>query len=160
MLVTGEGSQSAPRKLGHVIIGDNVDGKKKARFVRKGIHHDETYHYFHFYGVQNRIDLSSFPDVHPHTCMVSPQMRIQALLPSKEDDAVLRNEFVTLVSRILTDNLSYFQHTFDGSVQWHIEHRYYAEMSKKSDVVCICSYQCSLQIAMFGSGATWSSHEE
>ena len=121
--------------MGFKLVGDNVDGTQKARFFRTGGCHDQTYHYFHSYGVLNRIDHSEYPDVHPDVCLDSPLRRARVLLPSKEDDIALRDEFVTQFTRVLADHMPYFKHTFDDVVDWHIKHRYYSEMSTKSVVV-------------------------
>lgn len=132
-------SQPISKQLGYKLVGDNVDGSDKARFLRlKGCQdQDHSYHCFHFCGIRNRIDHSRYPDVHPDTCLDSPLCRAKLLLPSKRDDTALRNEIAILVSRVLTDHMPYFKHTFDGIVDWHIKHKYYSEMSTKSDVVSL-----------------------
>ena len=56
-------------------------------------------------------------------------------MPSEEDDGILRTNIVTLVSRILTEHMSFFKYTFDDVVDWHMKHQYYAEMSSASIVV-------------------------
>ena len=121
--------------LGYKIIGDNIDKMVKARYMRDEGYCNKSLHYFHSFAIQNRIDLSSYPDVHPHTCMDSPSRRASALLPSEEDDGILRTNIVTLVSRILTEHMSFFKYTFDDVVDWHMKHLYYAEMSSASIVV-------------------------
>ncbi|KAL5463740.1 hypothetical protein EMCRGX_G032667 [Ephydatia muelleri] len=57
------------------------------------------------------------------------------LLPSLNDDQILKENVAILVSRILTNNLKFFRLTFQELIQWHIKHPYYKEMSSKSLVV-------------------------
>ena len=40
-----------------------------------------------------------------------------------------------LISRILTEPMSFFKYTFDDVVDWHMKHQYYAEISSASIVV-------------------------
>ena len=126
---------SEPTLLGYKLVGDNIDKGVKARYMRADEHRGQSLHYFHSFAVQNRIDFSSYSDVLPATCLDSCERRAKQLLPSKDDDSCLRNNLTILVSRILVDNMSFFRHTFDGVVTWHIEHQYYSEMSTKSVVV-------------------------
>ena len=124
--------------LSYKLVGDNIDKSVKARYMRLGTHHvNQSLHYFHYFAVLNRIDFSSFPDVHPQTCLNSPKQIAHSLLPSAGDDAKLRQLFVTHVSRILCTNIPFFKNTFGDIVEWHIEHQYYSEMSRKSHVVCL-----------------------
>ena len=60
-----------------------------------------------------------------------------SLLPSPEDDVALRNNFSTLVSRILFGNMDFCKISFDGVVDWHIKHEYLEQMSRKSAVVSL-----------------------
>ena len=75
------------------------------------------------------------PDVHPHECEDSPICRASRLLPSEEDDTVLRHDIATMAARILTQNMPFFKLTFEDIVEWHIPHKYSTEMSSKSVVV-------------------------
>ena len=60
-----------------------------------------------------------------------------ALLPTAEDDKILRTNIAINVSHVLVKNLVYFKLTYDGVVQWHIQHQFYKEMARKSEVVSI-----------------------
>ena len=117
------------------LVGDNIDKGVKARYMRADKYHNKSLHYFHSYAVASRIDFSKFSNVKPATCLNSPPKRVLQLLPTKEDDRVLRNNFITLVSRVLVENIPFFKETFDGIVTWHIQHKYSSEMAKKSHVV-------------------------
>ena len=97
--------------------------------MRVDEHRGQSLHYFHYCAIQNRVDFTGYPDVHPDTCLDSPQRRAQFLLSSDEDDKALANNFTILVSRILYDNMPFFKVTFDGIVTWHIQHENTVEMS-------------------------------
>lgn len=103
--------------------------------MRADKYHNKSLHYFHSFAVANRIDLSEFSDVKPSTCMNTPSKRAVQLLPTKEDDIVLRSNFINLVSRVLVENIPFFKATFDGVVTQHIQHKYSSEMAMKSHVV-------------------------
>ena len=45
-----------------------------------------------------------------------------------------------LISRVLFENVKYFNLTFDGVIKWHIGHDYWEEMSFKSVVVSAPRY--------------------
>ena len=124
-------------KRGYKLVGDNLDIGVKMRYMRLERYRNKSHHYFHCYAVQNRIDHSDKPDVHPDTCLPSPLHTASTLLPSLADDEMLRNDLVTYVSRILTEHMPFFKHTFEDVVEWHIQHRYYKQMSDKSVVVCL-----------------------
>ena len=118
------------------LVGDNIDKSVRARYLRyDGGYGNRSLHYVHYFAVLNRIDFSGLPDVHPHTCQNSPQQIAVSLLPSADDDAILRHLFVTHVSRILCTHIPFFKSTFGDVVEWHIEHSYYSAMSTKSHVV-------------------------
>ena len=53
---------------------------------------------------------------------------------------LLRENYVTLVSRVLVKHLKYFS-SFTKCVQEHIEHEHSAEMAKKSEIVSI-TFDC------------------
>ena len=57
------------------------------------------------------------------------------LLPSEEDNFYLRSKFRIMVSRILVQHLPFLKLTFGDVVEWHVKHRYSAEMSAKSVVI-------------------------
>lgn len=62
-----------------------------------------------------------------------------AMLPSQEHDATLHNNIATLISRVLVTHMQFFQFAFSDVTTWHIHHKYYKEMSLKSDVVSVNS---------------------
>ena len=119
------------------IIIDNVDLSVKSRFSRYDKYGNKSLHYVNSYGTQGRINFGSLLDIKPHLCANSPERNAALLLPSEEDDKVMRNLFITHVSRILYTNMEYFRLTFDEVVDWHIQHKYYKDMSSRSTVVRI-----------------------
>ena len=121
--------------LGYKLVGDNIDMGVKARYMRVEGSHNQSLHYFHSFAVLNRIDFSHLPDVFPHSCLNHPKQLALALLPSKEDDRALTQLFEIHVSRILCTHISFFKFVFEDVVEWHIHHRYYDQMSAKSEVV-------------------------
>ena len=98
-------------------------------------------HYFHFNALRDRIDFSTLSDQLPNPNALSLNQLTSSMLPSKEDDAALRNNFLILLLRILFDNFDFFKHTFDGEIEWHIKHPFFTEMCSKSEIVsiqCFC----------------------
>ena len=96
---------------------------------------NKSLHFFHSYAVLNKVDFSNLPDFHLPTCLNSPKQRALSLLPSADDDRLLRQDFMVLISRILVTHLPFFKWTADDAVEWHIRHKFYEEMSSKSVVV-------------------------
>ena len=116
---------------------DNIDMTVKSRFMRMDNHRNQSLHYVNAYAVQSRINFTDLPDTHPDTCSNKPTKNSSLLLPSNDDDYSLRSLFATHVSRIAYTYMKFFQICFDGVVDWHKKHKYYKEMSSKSDVVSV-----------------------
>ena len=123
------------RQLGFKLVGDNIDKSVKARHMRLDGSRNQSLHCFNSFAVLDRIDFSFLPDTLLHTCFNSPDKMALAILPSKEDDEMLRQHFTTLVSHIICTHIPFFKFAFEDVVEWHIVHRYYKEMSTKSQVV-------------------------
>ena len=62
-----------PNLLGYKLVGDNIDKRVKARFMRVEKHCGQSLHYFHFCAIQNRIDFGNYSDAQPQTCLDSPK---------------------------------------------------------------------------------------
>ena len=120
----------------YTLCGDNIDKIIRRRYLRTDSDASATsLHYFHFYAVKDRIDFGDLGEK-PILCDGADQLQLAlSLLPSPEDDMAIRSNICVLISRILYNNLGFFKVAFDGVVDWHIEHSFYQEMSKKSDVV-------------------------
>ena len=121
----------------YTLCGDNIDKIIRHRYLRCDSTANATsLHYFHFYAVKDRIDFSDLREKAIPCDVADPLQLALSLLPSPEDDMAIRRNICILISRILySNNLEYFKVAFDGVVEWHIEHPFYQEMSKKSDVV-------------------------
>ena len=63
------------------------------------------------------------------------EVMARILLPSKRDDAAIAKNVATLISRMLVEHMPFFKEACSDTVTWHIQHKYSAEMSQKSDVV-------------------------
>ena len=70
------------------------------------------------------------PPCYRQTCHLA-----DLILPSMADDHTMKKNFTTLVSRIITKNMPFFNTSFSDVINWHIKYKYYSEMSKKSEVV-------------------------
>lgn len=97
----------------------------------------ESIHYFQSYAVADRVDFSHLSKSVIPTQQSDPKQVAISLLPSPEDDLAIRENICVLMSRVLFDNVAFFNLSFDGVIDWHIMHEYYKEMSAKSDVVSI-----------------------
>ena len=120
-------------RFGFIVVGDNLDETVKPRYTRCDQYHTKSLHYFNSYALKDRISLDhlqTFQDTpHPH------HVEASTILPSASDDTTLRNNFITLVSRVITKHMLFFKTGFSDVIEWHITHRYSDEMSKKSEVV-------------------------
>ena len=121
------------------LVGDNIDWTIHPRFVRID-QQTQSVHYFNCYALKDRIDLSSLSDV-PPTPMTRPNISevISKLFPSTHEESVMHDDFAILLARMLCSHMTYFKGTFADVIDWHISHRYSAEMSTKSDVVGCCN---------------------
>ena len=57
------------------------------------------------------------------------------LLPSAGNDMNLLKNIATHISRVVVTHMSFFQFSFSDATTWHIQHKFYKKMSKKSEVV-------------------------
>ncbi len=128
--------ECGPRRecFGYRLCGDNIDKTVKTRYMRSD-KHNLSLHYFHSYAVLNRVDASSLSDIVPDISQLDTEVVANTLLPSVSDDLVLRNNITTIISRVLVSHLEYFKFAFEDTVNWHIKHKFYGEMSQKSIVV-------------------------
>ena len=113
--------------------GDNVDKKKSVRDVRSD-HHGSLLHMYSILAGRSRVDASELS----HTGCVAPlsQLPADTFLPTSEDFAAVQSNLIVIVSRIIThyiDGLS----VLSKSVPQHIQHKYSAEMGKKSEVIVL-----------------------
>eukprot|EP00731_Ephydatia_muelleri_P008752 Em0004g1090a len=62
------------------------------------------------------------------------------------NDNTLSSNIATLVSRVLCKHMKFFNVSFDDVVQWHIHHKYYKEMSQKSQVLTVARMRSAINI--------------
>ena len=130
-----QSSSSLPEiPLPFKIVGDNIDKNIRPRYVRSNAQ-STSIHYFHSYALRDRIDFQTLSHQQPSCCLPSQQDLAESILPSTTDDEMLRNNVIVIVSRILVQYIDFFNKSFADVVQWHIKHKYYKEMSTKSEVV-------------------------
>ena len=120
---------------GFKLVGDNLDKDVKPRYVRVD-QQTKSLHFFHYYAVRDRIDLSSFSNnPNPHLDLTVSDLPFETLLPSASDNQVISYNFGVLVSRVLVEELKYFHNTFEGAITHHIIHTHSTKMTRKSEVV-------------------------
>ena len=120
------------------LCGDNIDKSLKQRYVRTNVKRPDSIHYFHYYAVADRIDFSGLSCQIIPTQQRDPAQIARSLLPTEGDDLALRENICILLSRIVHENMEFFRLSFDGVIDWHIEHEFSHEMSAKSVVVSNC----------------------
>ena len=117
------------------LLGDNIDLSIKSRFMKMEDHRNSSYHFFHCCAVQDRVNLSHLSCEKADSCLNSFSNMALEILPSIESDSELINNVAVIVSRVLATHMQFFSITLGDVVTWHIEHEYYEDMKKKSEVV-------------------------
>ena len=139
-----------PRQLTHCVVtasscsedtyglmGDNLDTNIKSRYLRSNVDtRENSLHYFNCCAIKYRIPFNELPILPRHMCMNSPEKLAKQFLPSKDNDEAMKENFVMLVRRKITTHMAYFKFSCSDIVDWHKHHKYYQEMSIKSEVVC------------------------
>ena len=123
--------------MSYTLIGDNIDKGVKHPYMRTDKSGLSDIHYFQYYALKDRIDLSDLSEV-PNA--LGQDQLISMILPSAEDDAALQNNLSIIVSRILFNSLDFFKQTFDDVIDYHIKHPFYKEMSSESEIVRFIFY--------------------
>lgn len=126
--------------FGYKLVGDNIDFTVNARYMRIDGRQNQSLHYFHCFAIRDRINFSHLPfkkapvasSTHSPTDL---EKMAKDMLPSQLDDDAMSRNAAILLSRLLATHLPYFKSTCSDVVTWHIEHDYYTEMSRRSDVV-------------------------
>lgn len=118
---------------GYTLCGDNIDKNVRRRYQRSD-KSTISLHYFHMYGVKNRVDVSHLSDVSP-SCTLDKKAKAMLVMPSPNDDLQLKKNIAILVSRVLVNHMEFFKFCFSDVTCWHIKHQHYEEMSTKSVVV-------------------------
>ena len=114
----------------------------KLMLLRAG-YRNRDLHYFHYYAVRDRVDNNlptSPPKLPPKGSAKSCALSI---LPSIDDDRVIRENMIIMVSRVLAKHMESLGFDSSKLVKWHVPHKFQDQMSKKSEVVC--TYVCIAQ---------------
>ena len=137
MITLSDSSGDLSELLSYKLVGDSIDKTTKHRYMRLDKHNkQECMHYFQVYAVKDRINFRTLSNTFPLTdSLPSSDHIVKTLLPSIDDDKEIKSNMITLMSRVIVDNIEFFNTSFDGIVDWHIPHPFQSKMSKKSEVV-------------------------
>ncbi|KAL5467031.1 hypothetical protein EMCRGX_G031198 [Ephydatia muelleri] len=114
------------------LVGDNIDKNVKPRYMRSD-NQTKSLHYFHVYAVADRVDTSQSSN--QTNIIWDPQsVNLQVLLPSIDDERMMKENFCTLISRVLVKHMKHLQ-PYTSTVSQHILHKYSKEMSEKSQLI-------------------------
>ena len=113
------------------LVGDNIDKNVQPRDMRSD-HQTRSLHYFHTYGVADRVNSTNVSD--ETQCPDINSVQLQDLLPSVNYDMELMSNFAVLALRVLKKYVPFFS-KFGRGVCRHIEHDISSQMSQKSQIV-------------------------
>ena len=122
--------------FGFKLVGDNIDKNVRPRYSRKA-YSTRSMHCYHSYAVRDRVNIHGLSDAVPNlrdTPLLS--IPVAEVLPSETDAQCMKHNFTILVSKLLVQHLKYFREKYSDSIENHIKHDFYEEMSKKSEIVC------------------------
>ena len=122
---------------GFKLVGDNLDISVNVRYIRSDGHQNQSLHFFHSIAVLDRIDFSALSTQPQATCKNCPLNMALSIVPSTQNDTNLLHNIAIHISRVLVTYMSFFQFAFSDVTTWHIQHRFYQEMSRKSEVVSL-----------------------
>ena len=115
--------------------GDNLDMNIMAHYKRTDGSSNQS---FHCLAVKDRISDFGQLSISPyHTCLNNVEVLALNLLPTTKSDDKLMDIIETIISRVLSTYIVFFQFSCSDVVDWHLEHKFSKEMSAKSEVVCI-----------------------
>ena len=127
--------QILPDFPGFKIVGDNIDKHVKPRDMRLDAQ-AKSLNFFNYYAVKSRVDISNLDD---SPCLPDfASFEMKTLLPTKEDESILQDNFTIHVSRVLKKYMPFFE-KFASGMERHIKHKFYKETSQKSEVVSTAS---------------------
>jgi len=113
------------------LVGDNLDKNVKPCDMRID-NQTKSLHYFHMYALRDRIDLSSYEGKNFTTNIAD--IDLNRILPTQGDAEAVKANFSILVARVLKKHMSFFK-KYGSGLEAHIRHKYYYEMSAKSEIV-------------------------
>lgn len=111
--------------------GDNLDWQRRPS-IYSANRDTESIHWFNVLSYKNRVSNWDLDDNQP----IRPILDLpnSTFLPSLEEHAKLRTDYIILVLRILVKECEYFK-KFSKFVPGHIPHQFSKEMRKQSQVV-------------------------
>ena len=90
----------------YILVGDNVDTNVSPRNMRID-NQVKSLHYFHSYATHDRIDFSDLST--EGTVGEIASLPLSTFVPSVDDCKALRENYIVLVARVITEKLLYFQ---------------------------------------------------
>lgn len=132
---------------GFKVVGDNIDKTIKPRYMRESTGHgSQSLHYFHSYAVKDRVNLSNCSDLPTKAPVEWTTEKYQSvcrkILPTKEDQLYVQDNFVHIMTRVIVNRVPFFQQ-FHSIALKHIPHAFSQEMAQKSEVVSVTYSACS-----------------
>ena len=118
------------------IIGDNWDTNIKPRDMRSN-NQVKSLHLFHTVATVSRVKTLHLDDEQSIGSVRS--LPISDFLPSIDDYTAIRDNYVVLVARVITENFKHFSFLRD-CVPKHIHHEYIAQMAQKTTMVSVTLY--------------------
>ena len=88
------------------------------------------------YATLERVGTCGLSNTLPNSEQVA-EITVKDLLPTDEDDNLLKDELTIMVTRILSTYMDVFQTT---ETTWSIQHRFSEESTHKSEIVCLCYF--------------------
>ncbi|KAI8496735.1 Protein unc-80 [Branchiostoma belcheri] len=117
---------------GYSIVFDNIDIHQKVRH-KTSQNSNKDHHFVNAYGVPDRVNVQHLPNDQPMADILS--VPLQEFLPSEEDHSSLRDDMITISSRIVVKHIPFFNKYFKDCVQQHIPHMYSEQAKQKSHIV-------------------------
>ncbi len=81
----------------------------------------QSKHYFHSIALENRINVSQLSDAPVDMSAFTPEQIAPTIVPSASDDKAIRENMATLISRVLSSHMKFFNFSFSDVVDWHIQ---------------------------------------
>ena len=117
--------------IDYQIVGDNIDFEIRPHFSTT-VREKRLIHWFNVMAVKHRILANHLPDNGPQRPI--KEFEPCHCIPSAKDHAVLRQNFIVLVERVLSERIAAFRPTKQSVVQ-HIPHKYSDIARKTTDQV-------------------------
>lgn len=117
--------------IGRKITIDNLDYRQNVHYMTEQ-HQNIDVHLVSVMSTENRVGAVHL-SAEKNGCEI---MKIEngTFIPSDSDHQLQRMNYITLVGRILVDDIPYLKFLTDV-VTFHIQHKYSSEMAKKTDTV-------------------------